>query len=210
MWFISGVKRFVYNLDMREKTIKTPMLSDRLTKVLKTRKMSKSELARRVGVTPQAVNNWFSRGELGRESAQQIADVLKISIDWLLNGDPNDILTIEQVRVKRLKQFVENGSPKLEDEPLFEEILSGKKIINDNLARRIERDLELPFGSLDYDPERASSNLVGDLSSSEVELVHLFRQMPKSAQKEMLLLFNSRVNEYSSLFRELLELKDRQ
>nr|WP_262369026.1 helix-turn-helix domain-containing protein [Enterobacter hormaechei] len=25
--------------------------------------MSKSELARRVGVTPQAVNNWFSRGE---------------------------------------------------------------------------------------------------------------------------------------------------
>jgi hypothetical protein len=35
MWFISGVKRFVYNLDMREKTIKTPMLSDRLTKVLK-------------------------------------------------------------------------------------------------------------------------------------------------------------------------------
>ncbi|MGA6508375.1 helix-turn-helix domain-containing protein, partial [Klebsiella sp. K769] len=31
------------------------MLSDRLTKVLKTRKMSKSELARRVGVTPQAV-----------------------------------------------------------------------------------------------------------------------------------------------------------
>ncbi|EPH1406022.1 helix-turn-helix domain-containing protein [Klebsiella oxytoca] len=210
MWFISGVKRFVYNLDMREKTIKTPMLSDRLTKVLKTRKMSKSELARRVGVTPQAVNNWFSRGELGRESAQQIADVLKISIDWLLNGDPNDILTIEQVRVKRLKQFVENGSRKLEDEPFFEEILSGKKIINDNLARRIERDLELPFGSLDYDPERASSNLVGDLSSSEVELVHLFRQMPKSAQKEMLLLFNSRVNEYSSLFRELLELKDRQ
>lgn len=210
MWFIPGVKRFVYNLDMREKTIKTPMLSDRLTKVLKTRKMSKSELARRVGVTPQAVNNWFSRGELGRESAQQIADVLKISIDWLLNGDPNDILTIEQVRVKRLKQFVENGSPKLEDEPFFEEILSGKKIINDNLARRIERDLELPFGSLDYDPERASSNLVGDLSSSEVELVHLFRQMPKSAQKEMLLLFNSRVNEYSSLFRELLELKDRQ
>ncbi|HIE3794038.1 TPA: helix-turn-helix domain-containing protein [Klebsiella michiganensis] len=210
MWFISGVKRFVYNLDMREKTIKTPMLSDRLTKVLKTRKMSKSELARRVGVTPQAVNNWFSRGELGRESAQQIADVLKISIDWLLNGDPNDILTIEQVRVKRLKQFVENGSPKLEDEQFFEEILSGKKIINDNLARRIERDLELPFGSLDYDPERASSNLVGDLSSSEVELVHLFRQMPKSAQKEMLLLFNSRVNEYSSLFRELLELKDRQ
>lgn len=210
MWFISSIKRFVYNLDMREKTIKTPMLSDRLTKVLKTRKMSKSELARRVGVTPQAVNNWFSRGELGRESAQQIADVLKISIDWLLNGDPNDILTIEQVRVKRLKQFVENGSSKLEDDPFFKEILSGKKIINDNLARRIERDLELPFGSLDYDPERASSNLVGDLSSSEVELVNLFRQMPKSAQKEMLLLFNSRVNEYSALFRELLELKDRQ
>ncbi|WP_341871065.1 helix-turn-helix transcriptional regulator [Enterobacter hormaechei] len=48
---------------MREKNIKPPMLSDRLTKVLKTRKMSKSELARRVGVTPQAVNNWFSRGE---------------------------------------------------------------------------------------------------------------------------------------------------
>ncbi|HBQ5895015.1 TPA: helix-turn-helix domain-containing protein [Klebsiella variicola subsp. variicola] len=184
------------------------MLSDRLTKVLKTRKMSKSELARRVGVTPQAVNNWFSRGELGRESAQQIADVLKISIDWLLNGDPNDILTIEQVRMKRLKQYVENGSLKIEDDPFFEEILSGKKPINDNVARRIERDFSLPFGSLDYDPERAPSNLVGDLSSAEIELVHLFRQMPKSAQKEMLLLFNSRVSEYSSLFRELLELKE--
>lgn len=193
---------------MREKNIKPPMLSDRLTKVLKTRKMSKSELARRVGVTPQAVNNWFSRGELGRESAQQIADVLKISIDWLLNGDPNDILTIEQVRMKRLKQYVENGSLKIEDDPFFEEILSGKKLINDNAARRIERDFNLPFGSLDYDPERAPSNLVGDLSSTEIELVHLFRQMPKSAQKEMLLLFNSRVSEYSSLFRELLELKE--
>ncbi|HFT3212731.1 TPA: helix-turn-helix domain-containing protein [Klebsiella variicola] len=193
---------------MREKNIKPPMLSDRLTKVLKTRKMSKSELARRVGVTPQAVNNWFSRGELGRESAQQIADVLKISIDWLLNGDPNDILTIEQVRMKRLKQYVENGSLKIEDDPFFEEILSGKKPINDNVARRIERDFSLPFGSLDYDPERAPSNLVGDLSSAEIELVHLFRQMPKSAQKEMLLLFNSRVSEYSSLFRELLELKE--
>ncbi|EPY4252623.1 helix-turn-helix domain-containing protein [Klebsiella pneumoniae] len=193
---------------MREKNIKPPMLSDRLTKVLKIRKMSKSELARRVGVTPQAVNNWFSRGELGRESAQQIADVLKISIDWLLNGDPNDILTIEQVRMKRLKQYVENGSLKIEDDPFFEEILSGKKLINDNAARRIERDFNLPFGSLDYDPERAPSNLVGDLSSTEIELVHLFRQMPKSAQKEMLLLFNSRVSEYSSLFRELLELKE--
>ncbi|WP_265089916.1 helix-turn-helix domain-containing protein [Klebsiella variicola] len=170
--------------------------------------MSKSELARRVGVTPQAVNNWFSRGELGRESAQQIADVLKISIDWLLNGDPNDILTIEQVRMKRLKQYVENGSLKIEDDPFFEEILSGKKPINDNVARRIEREFSLPFGSLDYDPERAPSNLVGDLSSTEIELVHLFRQMPKSAQKEMLLLFNSRVSEYSSLFRELLELKE--
>ena len=193
---------------MREKNIKPPMLSDRLTKVLKTRKMSKSELARRVGVTPQAVNNWFSRGELGRESAQQIADVLKISIDWLLNGDPNDILTIEQVRMKRLKQYVENGSLKIEDDPFFEEILSGKKPNNDNVARRIERDFSLPFGSLDYEPERAPSNLVGDLSSTEIELVHLFRQMPKSAQKEMLLLFNSRVSEYSSLFRELLELKE--
>lgn len=193
---------------MREKNIKPPMLSDRLTKVLKTRKMSKSELARRVGVTPQAVNNWFSRGELGRESAQQIADVLKISIDWLLNGDPNDILTIEQVRMKRLKQYIENGSLKIEDDPFFEEILSGKKSINDNVARRIERDFSLPFGSLDYDPERATSSIVGDLSSTEIELVHLFRQMPKSAQKEMLLLFNSRVSEYSSLFRELLELKE--
>lgn len=193
---------------MREKNIKPPMLSDRLTKVLKTRKMSKSELARRVGVTPQAVNNWFSRGELGRESAQQIAGVLKISIDWLLNGDPNDILTIEQVRMKRLKQYIENGSLKIEDDPFFEEILSGKKSINDNVARRIERDFSLPFGSLDYDPERAPSNIVGDLSSTEIELVHLFRQMPKSAQKEMLLLFNSRVSEYSSLFRELLELKE--
>ena len=193
---------------MREKNIKPPMLSDRLTKVLKTRKMSKSELARRVGVTPQAVNNWFSRGELGRESAQQIADVLKISIDWLLNGDPNAIFTIEQVRMKRLKQYIENGSLKIEDDPFFEEILSGKKSINDNVARRIERDFSLPFGSLDYDPERAPSSIVGDLSSTEIELVHLFRQMPKSAQKEMLLLFNSRVSEYSSLFRELLELKE--
>jgi hypothetical protein len=52
---------------------------------------------------------------------------LKSLSTGFLNGDPNDILTIRQVRVKRLKQFVENGSPKLEDEPFFEEILSGKE-----------------------------------------------------------------------------------
>lgn len=52
------------------------------------------------------------------------------------------------------------------------------------------------------------SNPLENLSEQEVELLHLFRQMPKSAQREMLAMFNSRVSEYAALFAEMLETKN--
>lgn len=193
---------------MKEETIKDSALSDRLTKILKAKKMSKSELARQVGVSPQAVNNWFTRGELGRESAQRIADVLKVSIDWLLKGDPDDILTVEQIRLNRFKHYFSTGLPTSDspiEQQLLKDINEGKQLITDSIARRIEVDYDLPYGALDYDPFYTPSNPLEGLSEQEVELMHLFRQMPKSAQREMLSMFKSRVSEYAALFAEMLE-----
>ncbi|WP_312226781.1 helix-turn-helix domain-containing protein [Pseudescherichia sp.] len=210
MLFISIFKQTVYNVDMKEETIKDSALSDRLTKILKAKKMSKSELARQVGVSPQAVNNWFTRGELGRESAQRIADALKVSIDWLLKGDPDDILTVEQIRLNRFKHYFAAGLPdsdSLTEKQILQDIHDGKQIITDSIARRIEADYSLPYGALDYDPLYTPSNPLESLSEQEVELLHLFRQMPKSAQREMLAMFNSRVSEYAALFAEMLETK---
>lgn len=208
MWFIYILKRFVYTVSMKEKPIKNSALSDRLTKVLKAKKLKKTRLAEMVGVTPQAINNWFNRGELGRESAQKVADALNVSIDWLLNGDPEDILTIEQIRHNRFCDFFKDGFPEgIEDSEreLLEEIYQGKVLINDRIARRIELDYKLPYAALDYDPNHTPINPLQKLADEEIELLHLFRQMPKSARAEMLAMFNSRVNQYAAIFQEMLE-----
>lgn len=45
-----------------------------------------SELARALGVTPQAVKNWRNRQAVGPENRKKLRDVTGVSIEWLESG----------------------------------------------------------------------------------------------------------------------------
>lgn len=61
-------------------------LGERIRKARQLRRMSESELARRIGCTVQAVSSW----ELGKRSpradaVRALSRVLDVSADWLLD-----------------------------------------------------------------------------------------------------------------------------
>lgn len=63
-----------------------PTLVSRLAEI-NERGISKAEMARIAGVTPQAVNGWFKKGKISKESAVSIADAAGVSVAWLLGED---------------------------------------------------------------------------------------------------------------------------
>ncbi|ADU71521.1 putative phage repressor (plasmid) [Pantoea sp. At-9b] len=56
----------------------------RLDELLKAANLSKADLARIAGVSPQAVNNWFKRGEIGKDSAIKISAATGLDLSWVL------------------------------------------------------------------------------------------------------------------------------
>ncbi|EMS8793884.1 helix-turn-helix domain-containing protein [Enterobacter ludwigii] len=71
---------------MKEKTVLNPLLVDRLSE-LNGRGMTKSDMARVAGVTPQSVNGWFKKGVISKKSALAVADAAGVSLPWLLGED---------------------------------------------------------------------------------------------------------------------------
>ena len=71
---------------MKEKTVPNPLLVDRLSE-LNGRGMTKSDMARVAGVTPQSVNGWFKKGVISKKSALAVADAAGVSVPWLLGED---------------------------------------------------------------------------------------------------------------------------
>ncbi|BCU56027.1 hypothetical protein ENKO_26210 [Enterobacter kobei] len=49
--------------------------------------MTKSDMARVAGVTPQSVNGWFKKGVISKKSALAVADAAGVSVPWLLGED---------------------------------------------------------------------------------------------------------------------------
>lgn len=49
--------------------------------------MTKSDMARVAGITPQSVNGWFKKGVISKESALAVADAAGVSVPWLLGED---------------------------------------------------------------------------------------------------------------------------
>lgn len=83
--FSSLSKRLIL-LTMKEKTVLNPLLVDRLSE-LNGRGMTKSDMARVAGVTPQSVNGWFKKGVISKKSALAVADAAGVSVPWLLGED---------------------------------------------------------------------------------------------------------------------------
>lgn len=64
--------------------------------LLKAANVTKAGLARLAEVSPQAVNNWFKRGEIGKAAAIKIAASTGLSLSWIL-GEDNGSDSIEIV-----------------------------------------------------------------------------------------------------------------
>ncbi|EKS54521.1 regulator [Citrobacter freundii ATCC 8090 = MTCC 1658 = NBRC 12681] len=79
-------KQKAYSFDMAEKKILNPILIERLTE-LTQRGMTKSDMARVAGITPQSVNGWFKKGVISKNSALAVADAAGVSVPWLLGED---------------------------------------------------------------------------------------------------------------------------
>lgn len=75
----------IYNDPMRKEEPNL-VLVERLTEIT-DRGVTKADMARIAGVTPQAVNGWFKKGVISKKSALAIADAVGISVAWLLGED---------------------------------------------------------------------------------------------------------------------------
>lgn len=75
----------IYN-DSMKKEEPNLVLVERLTEI-NDRGVTKADMARIAGVTPQAVNGWFKKGVISKRSALAIADAVGISVAWLLGED---------------------------------------------------------------------------------------------------------------------------
>lgn len=94
---------------MTEKKILNPVLVERLTELTR-RGMTKSDMARVAGITPQSVNGWFKKGAISKESALAIADAAGVSVPWLLGeevGEQNGLKPDEQRLLELYRQLPE-------------------------------------------------------------------------------------------------------
>lgn len=94
---------------MNEKTVLNPILVERLS-LLNGRGMSKSDMARVAGVTPQSVNGWFKKGVISKKSALAVADAAGVSLPWLLGedvGEKDGLKTDEQRLLELYRQLPE-------------------------------------------------------------------------------------------------------
>ncbi|WP_061323198.1 helix-turn-helix domain-containing protein [Serratia rubidaea] len=62
----------------------------RLNELMTMKGISKAEMARIAGVSPQSVNNWFLRGTIGKSSALKLSEALGVSVAWLLGEDVDE------------------------------------------------------------------------------------------------------------------------
>lgn len=67
-----------------------PVVTQRLNQLLEEKRITKADLARVAGVSPQSVNGWFKRGSISKEAAASISREYGVSIPWLLGESSRD------------------------------------------------------------------------------------------------------------------------
>lgn len=87
-WLYCVYKPNIYNASMKKEEPNL-VLVERLTEIT-DRGVTKADMARIAGVTPQAVNGWFKKGVISKRSALAIADAVGISVAWLLGEDVDE------------------------------------------------------------------------------------------------------------------------
>ncbi|CDH06719.1 Phage transcriptional regulator [Xenorhabdus bovienii str. oregonense] len=142
--FIYKYKQSVYNVKMKDDSRNNVAVLARLNELMEQQGISKADMARIAGVSPQAVNNWFNRGDVGKRSAQKLAQFAGVSVDWILGDNdadgPND--TQERPLSQREKILLElfNELPDSEADLLLKNLEEKKQyydtLLNELLHKR--------------------------------------------------------------------------
>ncbi|MBP1034872.1 helix-turn-helix domain-containing protein [Serratia fonticola] len=83
----------------------------RLTELMNLKGISKAEMARIAGVSPQSVNNWFVRGTIGKSSALKLAEELGVSVAWILCEGEDSETGLNPRQIKLLNLFAQLPEP---------------------------------------------------------------------------------------------------
>ncbi|HED1243197.1 TPA: helix-turn-helix domain-containing protein [Enterobacter bugandensis] len=98
----------IYNDNMRKEE-PNQILVERLSEI-NARGITKADMARIAGVTPQAVNGWFKKGVISKKSALAISDAVGVSVAWLLGeevGEKDGLKPDEQRLLELYRQLPE-------------------------------------------------------------------------------------------------------
>lgn len=96
----------IYNDHMRKEE-PNQTLVERLSEI-NARGITKADMARIAGVTPQAVNGWFKKGVISKKSALAISDSVGVSVAWLLGeevGEKDGLKPDEQRLLELYRQL---------------------------------------------------------------------------------------------------------
>lgn len=97
------------------------------------RGISKADMARIAGVTPQAVNGWFKKGVISKKSAIAIADAANVSVTWLLGEEVSEDSGLKPNENKMLRLF--RQLPEAEQERMIDTFELRLKEIDDYVER---------------------------------------------------------------------------
>lgn len=90
----------------------------RLNELMELKGITKADLARVAGVSPQSVNNWFARGTLGKNSALKIAEAFGVSVAWVLGEDVDESNGLREKERRLLTLF--NQLPESEQDRMID------------------------------------------------------------------------------------------
>lgn len=117
-------------------------LATRLDELIKMKGISKAEMARIAGVSPQSVNGWYRRGQISKTSALRLAQALGIPLPWLLGEQVEPVSGLSHRQQRLLDLF--DQLPDLEQENMlavFEQRLKELDAFTESYLLRRKRDL---------------------------------------------------------------------
>ena len=97
------------------------------------RGISKADMARIAGVTPQAVNGWFKKGVISNKSAIALAEAANVSVTWLLGEKVSEDSGLKPNESKMLRLF--RQLPEAEQERMIDTFEVRLKEIDDYVEK---------------------------------------------------------------------------
>ena len=97
------------------------------------RGISKADMARIAGVTPQAVNGWFRKGVISKKSAIALAEAANVSVTWLLGEKVSEDSGLKPNESKMLRLF--RQLPEAEQERMIDTFEVRLKEIDDYVEK---------------------------------------------------------------------------